>query len=280
MPKLREVHWFSCLDDVDTLQSLTLWQAIVYILRHTKGLPDEAYWPYIEELHELEVASAGDIVADSNNRNIDPSVQFDLADGNGIEHFKVSDASGAPMPPLEDLAVPTPELDEFLELLELNRKNLTEQFAIPSVLFTILSAELARATMGLPIALQLKNKTLSYRWPLIRRTSLNEWQRANALTALHLQQAGEAMRAKRKTVDHTERLYLLIGIIGRLITQADDGFRKQVARGKFSVDALVKLVRDRAADDHIQCPGIRTLTTYFNDGERACIDQTLEDHAK
>lgn len=280
MPKLKDVHWFSYHDNIDRLNSLTLWQAIIYVLRHTKGLPDEEYRPYIEELNKLEEYSANDIVEGSDNSKIDPNVQFQFVGANGIGHYEVSDKKGKNESSLEHLSIPSAELDDELELLEFNRKNLTEQFAIPNLLYTILSSEVERAALGLPLMIQLPKKQIGNRWPLIRRTSLKAWQKAHSVSALRLQQAGKASQLKRKTADLTERLYLTIGLMGRLLKNPDQALGRRIAQGTISIDALSKLIHDRATNDHIECASVRTLTSYFNEGERACINQTRADHFK
>lgn len=269
MPRFRDVHWFSCLDNIDQLQSLSLWQAVVYILKHVKDLPDEAYWPYIDELHKIEEDSANELLDECDTSGIESSKTSD-----GVTHLLVTDEA---KPYLDDLVFTCTELDDHLDLLESNRRYLTEQFAIPDLLYTILSADIARATLGLPIKLQLQKKNIANRWPLIRRTSLAEWQRANTLDALQLQKAGKSYHNRQIKPDQTERLYLTIGLIGRLLADPGRQFRQRVAKGSISVDALSNLIHDLATADHIDCPSIRTLTSYFNHGERECINQTRDD---
>lgn len=273
MTTLKDVHWFSYRDQINQLKSLTLWQAIVYVLLGTKGLDDEDYWPYIEALNHLEEESADEILDHSVDTSSDPTIQINLVDTDSVQRCLLSRGDSDDIV-YDNISLPTQTLRDDLALLDSNRIYVTEHFPIPNVLYTILSAEVDRALMGLPAQIQLQKKRVLDRWPLIRRTSLDAWQNAYSLSALRLQQAGKAITQKKPPADLTERLSLTIGILARLLLQGDDAIRRRIRHGHLNVGALAQLVFDRAEKDNIECPSVRTLTDYINNGEKACIHQT------
>ncbi|WP_339673349.1 hypothetical protein [Dasania marina] len=247
---LKELNWFNFEDNGVTQKTFTIWQAIAFIMKEL-NINDTIIAEYENLLSELEHDSLFDLFKDY----LDEGKNIHSKDGEKLKQVLPDDLFEIEYLNTEQYFIEESEREEYITLLNDNRKNFTNELETPSIIYGLLRGGLFNND---------DNTSIS-------KKELKKWSSMSTINNLGLVDKSLTHASKKTRNEVFENQQKTLGVlIHSLCKIHPDNFLKNQ---KPNISSIVKFIELNVISDSTNFPKTRALTDIIAKASKSISDE-------
>ena len=312
MTTLQDIHGFTFTSELSELKTLTIWQAIAYIMQKQKGVKEDLK-KYKKDFDAIEFASIGDYLEIDFHKNNPAMIHFDEVRSKLIESFQIDEyelegyiesfknwdvihsLSDEEKDHIKDgmllkyLEIQDNQISHYLTELNNNRYERLSCHPIAFVLYKVLVHEIDLENDSSELKLANDRLNFSSKSPeyfhheiLIKKNSLKNWKNISSLKDLGLFDTSKNAQARQVRSDLIDNHLKVIGMLMNELRKAYPEIAKSddPSSKKINISKLTKKLLDEAELAHIEFMGKTSLGEILGDAQKTLEGYTINSKIK